>query len=645
MIKRVREDLFELGEHAISSIASEDNRLPPISRLFPHLLPMHSRPQRGDEMGQNAPQSEPQKPRSSQQPDAYVASSPDAILVWDRAGKILLLNAAALALFEVQAADAWLGASAQQFLQRYTWCDEQQRPFSFAPWLLDLTTFKEEAASFPYEQTLVLALPSRHQMLLDLRCALVLDGEPQPTGVLAVFHALAPRYQRALHIQRVHEALEALNEAIERIPEQRSVASSDASPLFSPPVILVAQQFVDVIRQVLACWGVKLLAFRAPNLYLSYIVGSGFTTEQNQWFREIGQHLRFTDFFDKTTLARLQANQAAILLPEHIRTPVGYPEEFGDATLLALPLFQEQILAGMLVITKRGEYTPGEIDLVRIVAKQALLLMECISYLQKPMGERARELVLPEVDRLSSDFLRLAGHELRTPLTGMKGNLQLAQRRLERLQCELAQQTECIGAHIERTRQSLEAAEQSVRLQERMVQDMIDDARIQAGQLDLALAPCNLLVLVKQAVAQQQESVPERAITLEILTPESTIPVLADAGRIIQVLTIYLITALASSPAEQPVTVQVQEEEQMARVSVHDEGPGIPLEEQTRLWDRFYRGKGSSVQQELDLSLGLRFYLCQALLERHHGTVGVESTPGQGTTFWLSLPVAKPAGG
>ncbi|GHO56284.1 sensor histidine kinase [Ktedonobacter robiniae] len=376
-------------------------------------------------------------------------------------------------------------------------------------------------------------------------------------------------------------------------------------------------------------------------------MGSGFTAEREYLLRALNEHFYPTDFFDETVLARLQANQEVVLAPGCFRIPTGYPEELGNANLLVLPIiFWKQRLVGVLVIQKHeweGGYTQEEIDLIRTVAEHVRLFIECLGSLQTYLGKQARELVMPEVNRLLNDFLRLASHELRTPLTGIKDNLQLAQRRLERLQSELAQQAERTSVQLERTRQSLESAEQSVRLQERMVQDMIDDARIQAGQLDLTLAPCDLLVLVKQTVAKQQESIPERAIKLEILTPELTIPVLADAGRITQVLTIYLTTSLASSPVEQPVTLQVQEEEQMARVSVHDEGPGIPLEEQVRLWDRFYRGKGSSVQQELDLSGGLRFYLCRTLLEHHHGTVGVESTPGQGTTFWLTLPMIKPA--
>ncbi|GHO68246.1 hypothetical protein KSC_071380 [Ktedonobacter sp. SOSP1-52] len=96
-------------------------------------------------MSQNAPQPVPsafQKSMSLRHLEAYFVSLPDAIMVWDRAGKLLFLNAAALTFFEVQVSDPWFGASAQQFLQRYEWCDEQQRPFSFPPCLLDLTTFK-----------------------------------------------------------------------------------------------------------------------------------------------------------------------------------------------------------------------------------------------------------------------------------------------------------------------------------------------------------------------------------------------------------------------------------------------------------------------------------------------------------------------
>ncbi|GHO47764.1 sensor histidine kinase [Ktedonospora formicarum] len=84
--------------------------------------------------------------------------------------------------------------------------------------------------------------------------------------------------------------------------------------------------------------------------------------------------------------------------------------------------------------------------------------------------------------------------------------------------------------------------------------------------------------------------------------------------------------------------------ESLARVSVHNEGSGIAREELDHIWDRFYRAKGSAIQHELDLSFGLPLYLCRVFIERHEGSVGVQSAPGQGTTFWFTLPITSSRG-
>jgi len=277
--------------------------------------------------------------------------------------------------------------------------------------------------------------------------------------------------------------------------------------------------------------------------------------------------------------------------------------------------------------------------LVKAVATQAELIIECLGSLQEQAETQTRTRVLHEVERLSHDFLILASHELRTPLTGILGNLQLAQRRLALLHRQIAAQSEHMSEHIAQAQQPLASASHSARLQQRMIDDIIDDARIQTNQLEIYLQRCDLLALLKAAIARQQRLVPERRIVLESLPKEQGVPLMADAARITQVFTIYLANALASSPAEEPVTVQVLVKDLVARVSVHNEGPGIPLEEQEHLWERSYRAKGSAIQQELDLSLGLGLYLCRALIERHAGLVGLQSAPSQGTTFWFTLPM------
>jgi signal transduction histidine kinase len=304
-------------------------------------------------------------------------------------------------------------------------------------------------------------------------------------------------------------------------------------------------------------------------------------------------------------------------------------------------LVLEQRLAGVLIVFKAGwdsGFTQQEVELVRTVAAGVLLILQYLGCLRPRMQEQTRTLVQREVEKLSNDFLTLASHELYTPLTGIKGNLQLAQRRLSKVKRQIAEQVRGGDEQMEWAKQPLAQAVESAQLQERIIQDMIDDARIQANTLTLSLSPSDLLPLVQAAVRRLREAVPERTITLSVPTTIEKIPVMADAERIIQVLFIYLTNALAHSSAEQPVTVQVSIENALARVCVHDEGAGIPKEEQEHLWDRFYRSKGDAVQNELDLSLGLSFYLCQALIERHQGSVGVQSDVGHGTTFWFTLP-------
>ena len=121
------------------------------------------------------------------------------------------------------------------------------------------------------------------------------------------------------------------------------------------------------------------------------------------------------------------------------------------------------------------------------------------------------------------------------------------------------------------------------------------------------------------------------------------VPVIVDPERIGQVVTNYLTNALKYSPADKPVEISVRVEENQARVSVRDEGPGLSLEEQEHIWDQFYRVPGVEVQSGSSVGLGLGLHICRTIIERHHGRVGVQSAPGKGATFWFVLPLAGDA--
>ena len=111
--------------------------------------------------------------------------------------------------------------------------------------------------------------------------------------------------------------------------------------------------------------------------------------------------------------------------------------------------------------------------------------------------------------------------------------------------------------------------------------------------------------------------------------------------------TIFLTNAHKYSPIERPIEVSLTVEGTLARVYVRDEGPGIAPEQQKRVWERFYRVPGIEVMEQSlsDSNLGLGLYLCQEIIVLHHGQIGIQSAPGQGSTFWftLSLSPASPA--
>ncbi len=584
-------------------------------------------------------------PREGIMPSHQVAYTfdplPDGVIVCDREGKILQFNAAALKLFEVRSEALCRGIGYQDFLHRYEISDEPLPATALEPWLMCLLVDEDTACSLQQE-TRVFQLPSGRRVYVTLCAFPLLAAQEQPLGTVSVFHDITHRYQKALHLQRVHQAVSTLREAISNIPEQPDVAPPEGIFLLSPPVRFVAQQLVDVIGQVVDCQYVGLLAIEPGAGRVHYVVGSGFTPEQEQYRREISGYFLSSDILDEMALARLWAGQEVVLTSDRLRPPPGARADFGAGNLLVLPLLLEQQLVGALAITKAdvdSEYPPREIELVTAVAAETMLVIDCLHCLCEQAESRARARAQQELSRLINEFLNLASHELNTPLTAIKGNIQLAQRRLATLKRQLAEQPEGVREQLEQLQHPLASASQSTRLEQRIIQDLLDDARIQSHTLQLHKTRWDLNALLRAAVATQQRAAPERTIVLESLPPEQVVPVLADAERIIQVINSYLANALSYSPADQPVTVQLTVAGAAARVSVRDQGPGIPGEEQERIWERLYRAKGIAVQHELDLSLGLGLYLSRAFIEGHQGSVGVQSDPGCGTTFWFTLPV------
>ncbi|GLV60324.1 hypothetical protein KDH_71440 [Dictyobacter sp. S3.2.2.5] len=243
-----------------------------------------------------------------------------------------------------------------------------------------------------------------------------------------------------------------------------------------------------------------------------------------------------------------------------------------------------------------------------------------------------------EAERQKDIFLGITGHELRTPLAALKGTLQLINRRLKRFIRRTDQVTPEVAALLADTHESLLEGVRQVDIQTRLVNDLLDISRITTGTLTLSLRRCNLVPIVREAVEDLRIIAPDRQLLFEV-AEDNPIPVMVDPTRIQQVTTNYLTNALRYSRAEQPVTTGIYVRNHMAHVWVRDQGPGLSPEAREKIWQCFHQVKEVPVQSGTEKGLGLGLYLCKILIEQHHGTVDVESTPGKGSTFWFHLPL------
>lgn len=250
------------------------------------------------------------------------------------------------------------------------------------------------------------------------------------------------------------------------------------------------------------------------------------------------------------------------------------------------------------------------------------------------------EVELKELEKQREAFIGLVTHELKNPLTALQGNVQLAHRQLGRLVNRLGPLAPADQQTLEDVLTMLSRSQQQLRVEHRLINDLLDISHIQEDKLELHMAEGDLIGLVYGTVQDYQAAHPSRLIELE-LPEQDVLPIYADRDRLQQVLSNYLTNALKFSPASEPIQVGVTVRNEIARVWVKDHGPGLSSKQQESVWRRSYQAPRTPVQSGWKEGLGLGLYICHQLMQRQKGRVGVESVFGHGATFWFELPLAK----
>lgn len=229
-----------------------------------------------------------------------------------------------------------------------------------------------------------------------------------------------------------------------------------------------------------------------------------------------------------------------------------------------------------------------------------------------------------EAEEVKSTFISVISHELKTPVALIKGYA--ATLRREDAQWD-----------AETIREGLAVIEEEADRLTNLIDNLLDASRIQAGGLKLECEEIQLPALVQRVAEGFQLQTAAHTIVVDF--PEDLPPVWADRERVRQVLANLLSNAIKYSPGGGTIRIGGWTEGEYVTVYVADEGIGIPEEEQTRLFDRFYRVDSTLRRGTKGAGLGL--YLARALVEAHGGRIWVHSKPGQGSTFFFTLPIAR----
>jgi signal transduction histidine kinase len=232
---------------------------------------------------------------------------------------------------------------------------------------------------------------------------------------------------------------------------------------------------------------------------------------------------------------------------------------------------------------------------------------------------------LREFDRLKDEFISVMSHELRTPLTSVYGAALTLQRQQVR----------------EEVRESLLAiiSSEAERLG-RLLDEVLSANRLDVGGEQTVLEPTDAATVAADVVSAARSHLPE-GVGVELVTQEDVPPAAADPDKLRQILFNLVENAIKYSPEGGLVRVELSRAGRQARISVRDEGLGIPTADQEKIFDRFHRLDPNMTRGVGGSGLGL--YISRELVERMHGRIWVTSEPGHGSTFTFELPLDRSA--
>jgi signal transduction histidine kinase len=339
---------------------------------------------------------------------------------------------------------------------------------------------------------------------------------------------------------------------------------------------------------------------------------------------EIGLPREYVDSvhpIDAGMAGLVRAGRETVVVDDYVDHPNAIPvlRAQGFRAVIATPVWVHGRLTAALVggTRKRREVTAEEVEAFELLAAVAGRALENARAFE---DERRTAERLAELDRLKGDFLSNVSHELRTPLTAVSG-----------MGLTLEQQWDHLDDDLRR--ELLSRLNANARTLDRIIGNLLDYSRLEAGRMDIRKEPVRVDELLDHAVGRLRPLFSAHPLSVDA---ERGIVVLADPLLLDRVIENLLSNAAKHTPPGTEVSVEVHRRAGQAVVTVADTGPGIPPEEQRRLGDRFFRGRDTARRTR---GTGLGLALVREVLRLHGADLEVESAVGAGTRFSFRLPV------
>lgn len=543
--------------------------------------------------------------RQVKRTEAMIAGMSDGVLLVDGEGRSVFINPAGQRLL----GEAGVGVPIFKQAEVYRLRDEHGR-------MLDPQELPAAQAlstgRMVQDVTVIIAREGAERVAVSMSATPLRDDD-HTSGVVVTFRDITER--RALEEQM-------------QVQAERAQILADAGAFFSSNIdpTWVTQAIAERVAEVLGDWSAVILRNGdTKELSVAAIYHRDMASLGLAWSYIYRQPLAVGEGIIGQVVATGYPSMMTDIRPSAEAASGSYhtsPSKL--ASLLVLPLRTRREMIGALVIAASDlerAMTDDKLPLAEVLAERAALAIENAKLYTEQVEARRK---VEDLSRLKDEFLSIASHELRTPVTSIKGYTQLAKMLIKE-------------GDLNTSEEYLDIALDQIDRMSRLILELLDVSRIETGRLEIRRENIAWAQFVRDVVHRHHTAVSDRRFHLSV--PDDGKLVIGDRDRLEQVLGNLLENAVKYSPDGSDVTVTVDDRGDSLVTAVCDRGIGIPSDELSQVFERFHRGRQVSSTNYGGLGLGL--YITKQIIERHGGSIWVDSKEGAGTTFYFSLPASE----